>query len=234
MSAGGIAAYVAEWEPAARQAAGELGIPWQWVLAQWGVEYGFANGPQQGENNPADLRALPGQSASAGGWANFSSVSEFVDEYVRTVRNDFPWFQAPTVNPTPADVFGSQADYTTSQSAASYTQAVLNAIATLGGSGVSSSGHPSIWDVESTAQAPVPLPPEASAAGAAAATTAAKTIASAAGDILKGFEGFLARAGVVLLGLVLAAVGVFLLVFSERETIAENLAAAGAAGEMDE
>jgi hypothetical protein len=245
MSTTGMAGYTAQWKAAAQQAGQQLGIPWQWVLSQWGVEYGFSNGPQQGQNNPADLRALPGQSATAGGWANFPSVSSFVAEYVKTVKSDFGYFNAPVANPTPAQVFGSQSNYTTSQSAASYTQAVLNSLHALAASGAAGPGVPVL-----TATSTLPAtgtsvntgqgvldngqPSVASLSAVQDLTTGAKTAAASAGrgvtGLIAGIEAWaghgLAVAGTVALGVVMAAVGLWLLVASERTQIERAAAAA--------
>ncbi len=230
-------AYDAQWSAAAQQAAAQLHIPASWILAQWAVEYGGSNGAGQGSNNPADLRALPGQSASGSGFANFSSLPAFVAEYVTTMRRDFSYFANPVASPTPAQVFGSQHNYTTSQSAVSYTQAVLSQIAAMGGSGTlygpgagASASLPAPGTGVSTLQGVIDNGQVATqtrtakqdlTAGAAAAA------ASAGGGlkgIIAGIEAWLAGAGTIALGLTIAVVGLALLAFSERGTIESDLA----------
>ena len=128
--------FVATWTPAAKSAGAQLGLPWQWVLAQWGLEsgYGQSTGTAAASNlaagNPADLRT------SGGTWASFSSPSQFVSAYVAAVRSDYgaAW-KGLQGAPGIGAVFGAAqpagSSYYGSQSGSSYGAAVAGALAQL-------------------------------------------------------------------------------------------------------
>lgn len=76
--------FATAWTPAAKKAAAQLGVPYQWVLAQWAME--TANGTQgnMGVNNPGNVLTASGAPKS------FASPAAFLSEYVASVKNDFP------------------------------------------------------------------------------------------------------------------------------------------------
>jgi hypothetical protein len=125
--------FVATWTPAAQDAGAQLGIPWQWVLAQWGLEsgYGQSVGTPAAANlaagNPADLKA------SGGGWASFSSQPSFVQAYVAAMRADYgqAWSGlsgAPSVGQVLGAPQAAGSSYYGGQSAASYGHAVASSL----------------------------------------------------------------------------------------------------------
>ena len=127
------AQFVATWTPAAQDAGAQLGIPWQWVLAQWGLEsgYGQSTGTPAAANlaagNPADLKT------SGGTWASFSSPASFVSAYVAAMRSDYgtAW-QGLSGAPSVAAVFGAAqpqgSSYYGSEAGAAYGASVAGAL----------------------------------------------------------------------------------------------------------
>lgn len=94
--------FIHMWKPSAQQASQALGIPWQWILAQWGMETAWGTQhPVVGVNNPGNLKKLPGQSGNV--FANFKNAEQFVQEYIRTMKSTFPSLSLQ--NP-PTDVQG--------------------------------------------------------------------------------------------------------------------------------
>lgn len=126
-------AFVAAWKPAAQDAAAQLGLPWEWVLAQWGLEsgYGQSTGTPAASNlaagNPADLKT------SSGSWASFSSPAAFVAAYVAAMRADYgSGWSGLAGAPGAAAVFGAPQQpgrsYYGAQSGQSYGQAVASSL----------------------------------------------------------------------------------------------------------
>ncbi len=76
-------AFINSWKSSAQSAASQLGIPWQWVMAQWAMESGWGTQPGMGANNPGNV----GQ--THGGWTNYGSQKSFVSAYVSAMRSDF-------------------------------------------------------------------------------------------------------------------------------------------------
>ncbi len=81
--------FVAQWTAPAQQAGAQLGLPWQWVLAQWGLESGYGSAAPSTpaaanlqNNNPADL-------GGPGAWQSFPTPASFVSAYVSTIRQDY-------------------------------------------------------------------------------------------------------------------------------------------------
>lgn len=94
-SSSAIAAFYQQYGQAAQQAAAQLGIPWQWVLAQWGVETGWATAAGNNPGNVASPAGTPGVTSPTGGGSNgrfatFGSLSQFVSQYVASIEADFP------------------------------------------------------------------------------------------------------------------------------------------------
>jgi len=80
-------AFLHYWEPYAKQAAGKLGIPYTWILAQWAMETDFGAQPNMGINNPGNVGNL------GNGWQNYTSPTNFVKAYVAAMQADFPKLQ---------------------------------------------------------------------------------------------------------------------------------------------
>lgn len=76
-------AFINSWKSSAQSAASQLGIPWQWVMAQWAMETAWGTQGNMGANNPGDVGPVNG------GWTNFSSQKAFTTEYVNTMRTAF-------------------------------------------------------------------------------------------------------------------------------------------------
>ena len=78
------ASFVRQWTGPAQNAAKQLGIPYQWVLAQWAMETGYGTQPNMGRNNPGNVGNL-----GSGGWQGYASAGSFVQAYVAAIRSDF-------------------------------------------------------------------------------------------------------------------------------------------------
>ena len=78
------ASFINFWKKYAKQASGKLGIPYQWILAQWAMETAYGSQPNMGKFNPGNVGNLNGS------WQNYSSPSAFVSAYVSAMKNDFP------------------------------------------------------------------------------------------------------------------------------------------------
>ena len=78
------ASFINFWKKYAKQASGKLGIPYQWILAQWAMETAYGSQPNMGKFNPGNVGNLNGS------WQNYSSPSAFVSAYVSAMQNDFP------------------------------------------------------------------------------------------------------------------------------------------------
>lgn len=76
-------AFINTWKSSAQSAASQLGIPWQWVMAQWAMESGWGTQPGMGANNPGNV------GRTNGGWTNYGSQKSFVSAYVSAMRTDF-------------------------------------------------------------------------------------------------------------------------------------------------
>jgi len=102
------ASFVTTWEPYAKDAATSLGIPWEFVLAQWAMESGYATQTNMGQNNVGNVGNLGG-----GKWQNYATPTDFVSAYVASMKSDFPYFSSSTQfqNPTLAQVFGGKNSY---------------------------------------------------------------------------------------------------------------------------
>ena len=77
-------AFIKFWEPYAKQASSNIGIPYQWILAQWGMETGYGTQPNMGHNNPGNVGNL------GNGWQNYKTPQDFVSAYSTAMLNDFP------------------------------------------------------------------------------------------------------------------------------------------------
>ena len=77
-------AFVKSWTGAAQNAGKQLGIPWQWVLAQWAMETGYGTQPTMGPNNPGNVGNL-----GNGRWQAYASKKAFTSAYVSAMRSDF-------------------------------------------------------------------------------------------------------------------------------------------------
>lgn len=102
-----VQSFIAKWSAAANQAGQQLGIPPAYILGQWGMETGWGTQPNMGQNNPGNVGNL------GGSWQNYGSQQAFVNEYVASVKSDFPYFQHPVSSgvPTVAQVFGGHQSY---------------------------------------------------------------------------------------------------------------------------
>ena len=105
------ASFIKRWEPSAQQASLQLGIPASYVLAQWAYETGWGTQPHMGHNNPGNIM-------SQGHLVNFSSISQFLQQYESAVSSDFPYIQIAMMNEngtvvpaSPATVFGGNQKY---------------------------------------------------------------------------------------------------------------------------
>ena len=63
------ASFIHFWKKYAQQASGKLGIPYQWILAQWAMETAYGSQPNMGKFNPGNVGNLNGS------WQNYSSPS---------------------------------------------------------------------------------------------------------------------------------------------------------------
>jgi hypothetical protein len=77
-------AFVRTWTGAAQRASQQLGIPYQWVLAQWAMETDYGTQPTMGANNPGNVGNL-----GHGRWQAYPSQAAFVRAYVASMRTDF-------------------------------------------------------------------------------------------------------------------------------------------------
>lgn len=128
--------FVVAWTGPAQSAASQLGVPWQWILAQWGLESGFGTAPAStpaaanlARNNPADL-------GGPGNWQYFSSPASFVASYVATVRKDYgsAWAALsgnPGIGPVLAAPQNPSWSYYGSQAPAAYAGGLQAALANL-------------------------------------------------------------------------------------------------------
>ena len=83
-----IATFAKEWGPSANTASKQLGIPANWIIAQWGYETGWGTGdPVSSNNNPGNL-------GGAMHLMSFSTKPAFVTAYVSAMKNDFPFFNS--------------------------------------------------------------------------------------------------------------------------------------------
>lgn len=81
-------AYVQRMRPYAVDAGSRLGIPADVVLAQWAHETGYGSSSlARQHNNHGGIKASSGgKDYVAGAYAGYSSVSSFVNDYVRVMR----------------------------------------------------------------------------------------------------------------------------------------------------
>lgn len=91
------AVFERQWAKSARTAGKMLGIPWQYVLGQWGMETAWGKEPPyiMGKNNPGNVGNLGGH------FVNYPSQQAFVKSYVASMKNDFPYFRHPLKHGTP-------------------------------------------------------------------------------------------------------------------------------------
>lgn len=101
-------AFISKWEPYAQAAGQQLGIPWQYVLAQWIIETNWGQQSNMGTNNPGNVGNLGG-----GHWQNYATPADFVGAYVASMRQDFPFFSLvhKPANPTIAQIFNGYQRY---------------------------------------------------------------------------------------------------------------------------
>lgn len=106
------ASFIKRWEPAAQQASQKLGIPASYVLAQWAAETGWGTQNPMGKNNPGNILQPNGQPI------NFSTVTDFINEYIPSVLSDFPYLQIAMsenngiiVPSSPQTIFGGNQTY---------------------------------------------------------------------------------------------------------------------------
>lgn len=79
--------FVAKYTPYAKAAGSVLGIPWQWVLAQWGAESSYGNSALAVKHN--NLAGL-GYNSATKTYSHFGNLNQFLASYVKSVYNDFP------------------------------------------------------------------------------------------------------------------------------------------------
>lgn len=77
--------FISTWFPWAEQAASQIGVATDTVLAQWAVESGWGtNTGASADNNPGALMDSTGNALE-----DYSSPSAFVSDYVSTIDNNF-------------------------------------------------------------------------------------------------------------------------------------------------
>jgi hypothetical protein len=107
-----VATFIQKWTPWAKVAGRQLGLPWQWILAQWGMETAWGSQPNMGENNPGNIRAPGSLLNPSPGFQNFNSPKEFITEYVNSMASDFPQYQnAKTGEPVNLTLFNGFQTY---------------------------------------------------------------------------------------------------------------------------
>ena len=233
-----IGQFVATYQDAARSAASQLGLPWQWVLAQWGMESGwnpaipsnpgFITNPQ-GASGVQQVQTSQGPRA----FPVYPDLATFVQQYVSAFKADFPGYRSaqalvnaqasglgggPLANFTTqfsvASVFGGAQNYDPGNAGyASSVQGALSTLQTYLGEGQSSLSNISPIGSYSTAQG-------AGSAVQSAATSAVSSLSSTLSSIGKGLQ----TAGLVAACLLIMLLGLVLLILPDAEKIAEKVA----------
>lgn len=210
--------FITFWEPYAKDAGQQLGVPWQWILGQWAKEAGWSL-RTPGSFNPGNIETLGSRTAKPS-FVNYAKPSDFVTSYVATFSADFPSYtllkKGQSKIMSIAELFGNNQIYDPPEGNA-YGTSVASVAASLRQFGIQ---VPTQAKIDKNLSTPIV---GAENAAQQATQSTIKNVSKGISGFFGGLGSMLGVAGAFLGGIILIIIGLVLVLHDDIPKVVDNV-----------